>query len=78
MPYIFFKLKNVTAFYENACFSSGMKSETFTFARYFSVEFCIHMFLHNFGMLSSNLSDNILYLARFTFKLAKHKMSANI
>ena len=57
MPFIFFKWKNVTVFYENACFSSGMKSETFNFARYCSVLFCIHMFLHNFGVLNFELRN---------------------
>ena len=28
----------------------------------------------NLCVLNSNLSDNILYLVTFTFKLAKHKM----
>ena len=32
--------------------------------------FCIHLFLHNLGELNSNLSNNILYLVTFTFKLA--------
>ena len=36
------------------------------------------MFLHNLRVLNSNLSDNILYLVTFTFKLAKHKMAAEI
>ena len=30
--------------------------------------------LHNLGVLNSSLSNNILYLVTFTFKLAKHKM----
>ena len=33
------------------------------------------VFVYNF---LSNLSDNILYLVTFTYKLAKHKMSAKM
>ena len=35
-------------------------------------------FLHNLCVLSSNLSDNFLYLVTFTFKLAKHKITAKM
>ena len=53
-----------------------MKSETFNFTRYLSVEFRIHLFLHNPGVLNANLSNNILYLMSFTLKLAKQKMTS--
>ena len=36
--------------------------------------FCSHLFIHNLRVLDVNLSDNVLYLETFTFKLAKHKM----
>ena len=55
-----------------------MKFETFKFARYFSALFCIHLFLHNMGVLHSNLSDNILYFVTFTFKFTKHEMVVNM
>ena len=47
-------------------------------ARDFSVYFCIHLFLHNVCVLNANLSDNVLYLETFTFKLAKHKMATKM
>ena len=37
-----------------------------------------YLFLHNMCVLNSNLSDNILYLVTFTFKLAKHKMATKM
>ena len=58
--------------------SPGLKSETWNFARDFSVYFLIHLFLHNVCVLNSNLSVYILYLVTFTFKLAKHKMSTKM
>ena len=51
-----------------------MKSETLSLAWYQSVQFCIPLFLHNFGVLNANLTNKILYLMSFTFKLAKQKM----
>ena len=51
-----------------------MKSKTWNFARDFNVYFCIHLFLHNLRVLNVDLSDNVLYLDTFTYKLAKHKM----
>ena len=56
----------------------GLKSETWSFAREFSVYFFIHLFLHNVCVLKSNLSDSILYLMTFTFKLLKHKMATKM
>ena len=35
-------------------------------------------FLHNLCVLNANLSDNVLYLETFTFKLAKHKMATKM
>ena len=55
-----------------------MKSETWNFARDFSVYFLIHLFLHNVCGLNLNLSINILYLVTFTFILAKHKMATKM
>ena len=60
------------------CVQSRLKSEILSVGRYFSVYFLIHLFLHNLGVLNSSFSDNTLYFATFTFKLAKHKMAAKI
>ena len=38
----------------------------------------IHLWLHNLSVTYSNLSDNILYLVTFTYKLEKHKMAAKM
>ena len=60
------------------CVQSELKSEILSIGRYFRVYFFIHLFLHNLGVLNLNLSYNILYLLTFTFKLAKHKMTAKM
>ena len=39
------------------------------------VKLALHLFLHKLSMLKLNMSDNILYLVSFTFKLAKPKMT---
>ena len=44
----------------------------------FVYNFFIHLFLHNLCVLSSNLSDNILYFVTFTYKLAKQKIAAKM
>ena len=36
------------------------------------------LFLHNLYVLNANLSDNVLYLETFSFKLAKHKMTTKM
>ena len=48
------------------------------FSRNFCVQFFLHLFLHNLCVLHLNLSDNILYLVTFTFKLVKHQMAAKM
>ena len=48
------------------------------FVLYFSVYFCIHLFLQNLRVLNANLSDIVLYLEAFTTKLAKHKMATKM
>ena len=63
------------AFYENGCNYLEMTSETLNFARYLSVEFCIHLFLHNLVVLTANLLNTILYLMYFAFKLTKQKVT---
>ena len=65
-------------FYENACIYLEMESETLNFVRSSSVEFFIYLFLHISGVLNANLSNNILYLMPFPFKLAKQKMTSKI
>ena len=40
--------------------------------------YIFHLFLHNLGVLKSSLSNDILYLVTFTFKLAKHKMAVKM
>ena len=72
---IFFMEDSIEAFYENVCTYLEMKSETLNFARYLSVEFCIHLFLHNLVVLTANLLNNILYLMYFALKLAKQKVT---
>ena len=67
----FFVEDYIAAFFENVCIYPEMKYEIVNFAPYLSVEFCIHLFLHNLGVLNANLSNNILSLMSFTFKLAK-------
>ena len=59
-------------------FNLGWNLKHGSFAPDFSVYFFIHLFLHNLCVLNSNLSDNILYLVTFTFKLAKHKMATKM
>ena len=51
----------IAAFNKNVCtcIYLEMKSETLNFALYLSVEFCVHLFLHNVGVLNVNLSKNI-------------------
>ena len=44
----------------------------------FSVYFCIHLLSHNLLVLNKKLSDNVLYLETFTFKLAKHKVTTKM
>ena len=66
---------NIAAFCENMSIQPGLKSETWDFAREFSVYFLTHLFLHNLCVLNSNLSVNILYLVTFTFTLVKYKMA---
>ena len=56
-------------------FINGLEYETLNIARHLSPVF-FHLFLHNLGVLSSNLSDDILSLVSFTFKLGKQKMAA--
>ena len=68
----------IAAVYENVCIYLEIESETLNFARYSSVEFCIHLFLHILGVLNANLSNNILYLMPFPFKLLKQKMTSKI
>ena len=46
-----------------------LKYETLNFARHLSADF-FRLFLYNFGVLNSNLSDNILSLVSFTSKKA--------
>ena len=58
----------IAAFYEEVCIYPGPKYETLNFVRHLSIDFCIHLFLHNLGLLNANLSGNILYLLPFTFK----------
>ena len=41
------------------------------------LDFFQTLFLHYLGVLNSNLSDNILYLMSFAYKLAKQKMPTN-
>ena len=57
-------------------FSLGWNPKKMHFARHLRVEFIIYLFLHNLCVLNENLSDNILYLVSFTFKLLKQKMTA--
>ena len=56
-------------------FSLGWNPKKLHFARHLRVEFIIYLFLHNLCVLNENLSDNILYLVSFTFKLLKQKMT---
>ena len=44
-------------------------------SRNFGEYFFIHLFLHNWCVLNSNLTENILNLVTFTLKSAKHKMA---
>ena len=66
------------AFYENLCIYFAMKFNTLNFARYLCVDICAHLFLQNVDVLNANLSNNILFLMSFTFKLSKQKMSSKI
>ena len=59
------------------CVQSGLKSEILSIGRYLVYIF-IHLFLHNLGVLNLHLSNNILYLVAFAFKLAKHEMAAKM
>ena len=68
-------VNNIAAFYENVWIYFVMESETLNFARYLGVYFFIHLFLHNFGVPNANLSNDILYLIFFTFKLAKQAIA---
>ena len=68
----------IAAFYENVWIYFVMESETLDFARYLGVYFFIHLFLHDFGVLNANLSNDILYLIFFTFKLAKQAIATKI
>ena len=43
-----------------------------------SVYFCTHLFLHSLCVLNANLSDNVLYLDTFTYKLEKNKIATKI
>ena len=70
---------NITyIFFNGRILQPFMKSEILSIGRYFSVYFLIHLFLHNLGVLNSSLSNDILYLVTFTFKLAKQKMAAEM
>ena len=51
---------------KNVCIYLEMKSETLNFARNL---FCMHLILHNLGVLSANPSNNILYI--FHFQVSK-------
>ena len=48
----------------------------------FSLIFCVyffnHLFLHNVCVMIQNLSDTILYLVTFTYKLAKQNGCQNV
>ena len=44
----------------------------------FQAQIVILLFLHNSGVLNSNLPDAILYVVFFTFKLTKNEMAAKM
>ena len=54
----------ISAFYENMCKKHLSWDEIWNIAffQYLGVEFCIHLFLHNLGLLNAKLSHNMLYL----------------
>ena len=58
------------------CIYPGLKYDTLNFAGHLSLYFSSRLLLHNFHVLNSNLSNKIIYLLSFTFKLAKQKMAA--
>ena len=68
-------MKNIAAFYENVCVWPGLKAEILSIGQQFNI-YLYPLFLHKLGVLNSNLSNNIIYLVTFTFKLAKNKMAA--
>ena len=57
---------------------ASTKIWTIFFSRIFCVYFFNHLFLHNLFVVNSDLPDDILYLVTFTYKLAKHKMTAKM
>ena len=59
-------------------FSLGWNMKHEFFFRDFSEYLFIHLFSHNLCELNSNLTDNILHLVTFTFKLEKHKMATKM
>ena len=68
LDYSFFMEDYIAAFHENVCIYLEMKSKTLNFVRYLSVEFCIHLFLNNLGVLNANQSNNILFLMSLIFR----------
>ena len=73
--HLYFFIERILQPFIKMCVLS-VKSEILSIDRHFSVYFFLHLFLHNLSVLNTNLSNNILYLVTFTFKLAKHKMAA--
>ena len=47
-------------------------------AWYLSVQLCIHLLVHNLGVLKANLTSTILHLMSFNFKVAKQKVTSKI
>ena len=70
-----FKRNNNYRFFLNVCIYPGLKYETLNFALQLRLYFLSRLFLHNWCVLNSNLSDKIIYLVSFTFKKAKQKMA---
>ena len=68
-----FKRKNIADFFQNECIYPGLKYETLNFDLRLRLYFWSRLFLHNWCVLNSNLSDIITYLVSFTFKSAKQK-----
>ena len=54
--------------FENECIYPVLKYETLNFALLLGLYFLSRLFLHNWCVLNSNLTDKIIYLVSFTFK----------
>ena len=63
-----FKRKNIADFFKNVCIYPGLKYETLNFALQLRLYFLSRLFLHNWCVLNSNLSDKIIYVVSFTYK----------